>query len=111
MFLGTFFNLHIIDPSHFLTKNPLFREPAPLQFNIHREALFFSKLSCLFQNKVLMSFPREEKEAVLGKDWNADLLHLFESGELYDCTFKVGRDDLESGCKVCNNYYVTTAVE
>ena len=41
-------------------------------------------------------------------DRNSDLLQLFESRELYDCTFKVGRDDLESGCKVCNNYYLTT---
>jgi hypothetical protein len=26
----------------------------------------------------------------LSKDWNADLLHLFQSGDQYDCTFVVG---------------------
>jgi hypothetical protein len=54
-----------------------------------------------------MSFPSELKQIVLSKDWNADLLHLFQSGDLYDyydCTFKVGRDDDEAGCKVCNCY-------
>jgi hypothetical protein len=38
-------------------------------------------------------------EAVLGKDWNKDFLHMFRSGESYDCTFKVGLDD-NSGYKV-----------
>jgi hypothetical protein len=53
-----------------------------------------------------MSSPPELQQMVQSSsDWNADLLQLFESGELYDCTFKVGRDDLESGCKVSNNYY------
>jgi hypothetical protein len=55
-----------------------------------------------------MSFPPPEKYQKLSQDWNADLLHLFESEDLYDCTFKVGRDDLESGCKVCNNYNLAT---
>jgi hypothetical protein len=58
-----------------------------------------------------MSSSQEEKPAVLSKEWNADLLQLFKSGELYDCTFKVGRDDLESGCKVSNNFYLTTYLD
>jgi hypothetical protein len=58
-----------------------------------------------------MSSPPPAKYQKLSSiDLNSDLLHLFESGDLYDCTFKVGRDDLESGCKV-SNIYLTTYLE
>jgi hypothetical protein len=42
-------------------------------------------------------------QVVLSKDWkDTDLLHLFQSGDFSDCTFKVGQEDEGSGCKVCN---------
>jgi hypothetical protein len=81
---------------------------------MHISEIAFQSLFDVFviKNTVItqfkMSSPSPPKFQKLSQDWNADLLQLFESGELYDCTLKVGRDDLESGCKVCNNYYVTT---
>lgn len=32
--------------------------------------------------------------------WNTDLLHLYESSILYDCTFEVGAESERGGCKV-----------
>jgi hypothetical protein len=45
-----------------------------------------------------MSFPPVTDQA-LSNDWNADLLQLYQSGEMTDCSFLVGCDN--TGYKVC----------
>jgi hypothetical protein len=45
-----------------------------------------------------MSFPPANDQAALSNDWNADLLQLFQSGDLSDCSFLVGCDN--TGYKV-----------
>jgi hypothetical protein len=45
-----------------------------------------------------MNFPPANDQAALSNDWNADLLQLFQSGDLSDCSFLVGC--VETGRKV-----------